>query len=165
MPANCCLCFPLECGMKTLAALTIIGALSGGINCFMNEGYCKVLWPILAAEGIMSILWIVALVSPSERTRHATFLGWIVLMIGVIHIYWMVIIFTGSLTGLYCEGGNIEFWQKIFGGDDPDWGVDECKRLTKIGSLVDWGFSFLLCLYWHAAILRWSHNDEAYQKA
>ena len=64
---KCLLCFPLECGVTTLAVLTIIGTIACIVQaCMSTDNLWEIYWPFVATSGIMSIIWIVALANPSE---------------------------------------------------------------------------------------------------
>ena len=47
MGETCCLCFPLDCGIKTLAIFTILNAIGTGVYCYFDIAYWNLYWVLV----------------------------------------------------------------------------------------------------------------------
>ena len=63
---TCCLCLPLECGIMTLAVLTILETLGWGVDVIFIRNTFSTFWPMIVAMILMSIVWIVVLIDNGE---------------------------------------------------------------------------------------------------
>ena len=164
---KCCICFPLECGIMTLAVWSIIMAIAGPLGSYFWEGAMTIMWPAHVIEGIMAILWIVALAKPSEETRKFALLGFIALIVVAAHAYNLYLLLSGKLMDLYCHEETItQVNETIVGaGGTETVTVEECMLGGKNGAIGNMIFSFLLCIYFATAINRWAKNDEGWERA
>ena len=103
MSEKCLCCFPLECGIKTLAILTIVGTIILGINTHFIFNAWNVYWPMILCYLLMSNVWLIALFNTSKGTKKFAFYGWIVLVVLVARIYNTFIIWNGSLMEAMCH--------------------------------------------------------------
>ena len=167
---KCCLCLPLECGIKTLAVFTIIGTVLNGVWLgFFEEDGLSFFWPFLACEAIMSIVWIVALINPGEQgeTRKFALLTWIVLMLAASFIYYLVIILNGSMVDRYCTQDAVQEINDAYAemGINETMTVEDCTSSTKTWLWVDFVIKLLFTTYFTYEIKNWSQHEEGYQKA
>ena len=63
---RCCICFPLDSGMKVLAVLTFIGTATLVFESYMNEGMFSLYWPQIATCAAMSLFWVYAFALPTS---------------------------------------------------------------------------------------------------
>merc|ERR1712226_1245307 len=77
MGENCCLCFPIECGVKFLGFLVILGAIAGGANAVYDPNYFKLFWPELSITVLMALTFLYSFVSGSEESRKHTLFVWV----------------------------------------------------------------------------------------
>ena len=117
-------------------------------------------WPVIATMGLMSIMWIITLASPSEQSRKMAFLGWIVLIVLALHIYYLVIVLNGSMADAMCKEEDV--FNRIEGSTN----LEECKAEKKNWLLVDATITWVLDIYFAYAIMKWSKNgDESWERA
>ena len=85
MGENCCICFPLECGVKFLAVLILLDAIFMGGFFIANPDQLSDFWPYLAAVTAMALTFLYSRIVQTEESRKFTFLAWIVLMVVTIY--------------------------------------------------------------------------------
>ena len=78
---TCCCCLPLDCGVKTLAVLTMIGTVFVVFNCFYVPELRELYIPTAIAQSVLCYFWLAAWCSPSEGTKKAASLAWLVLAV------------------------------------------------------------------------------------
>lgn len=100
---KCCCCFPLDCGMKTLGVFTVLGTIAFMIQCFMIEELWSLWSPLIAAYGIMSLIWLFALISPTESNRKMTLIAWLILIVGCARVYYLWVILNGEALERFCD--------------------------------------------------------------
>ena len=117
-------------------------------------------WPVIATMGLMSIMWIITLASPSEQSRKMAFLGWIVLIVLALHIYYLVIVLNGSMADAMCKEEDV--FNRIEGSTN----LEECKAEKRNWLLADATITWVLDIYFAYAIMKWSKNgDESWERA
>ena len=172
MGENCCLCFPLECGVKTIAILSILCNISVGIMSYYDAEYNSIFWPMTVAYTLMSLIWIYTLVSPSQGSRSVAFLGFIVLCLCFGTGYYAKKIMDGSAVDWLCDPKNIENLNDdlahIEDGTGEDLGEpiteDQCKYGGKPTLIADCIIKLAIDAYFAYVIMRWSRNDEGYSR-
>merc|ERR1712032_163595 len=145
----------------TLAILTIIDFVLAGVFCFLMEGAVATYWPFLVLQGIMSIVWLVALISPSEQSRKITLLTWII-FVAVGHIYYLVTIINGSAFEPWC---NEDALKEVNSTLTTPVTVEDCKANAQTGGYINCAVSLLFGIYFATVIARWSKNDEGWERA
>ena len=167
---NCCLCFPIDCGIKTLAVYTILGVIGFCISSYLIEGSLAVYWPIVAAYGAMALVWVYNLLADSESSRKFSLLAWIALVCVVGRCWYLYVILNGSALDLVCTTETIEQAQTAADGSglEPITITEEnCKYGGKTGMLIDCVVGWLIEIYWATAIMRWSKlkdDQSSYEK-
>ena len=63
---KCCLCFPIECGVMTLAIFTAIGAIMGLVTCYTQEDGWSLYGVVVGAQIIMTFVWIFAYAAAND---------------------------------------------------------------------------------------------------
>ena len=100
---KCCLCFPIECGVKTLGFFFILHTVWTSIWTYLaEEATLSMMWPFIACSGIMAIMFIVAFVNPSEQTRKLALLTYVCLALVVTNAYYLIIILNGAVADANC---------------------------------------------------------------
>ena len=155
MSDKCCCCFPLDCGITTLAVLTFIGSAGLAVECYVNEGMFSIYWPQLATCWLMSLFWIYTLIYPSESSKRMTHFAWLILVVIVGRISYLIVILNGSAAELFCESVDLEKINEELDSVETIT-VKECKMGGKYGLLADCIICWLLEIYWATAIRRWS---------
>ena len=110
MGEKCCLCIPLDCGVKLLAIISILGTMSLGVTSYMNrerESNLAIFLPFTIISAIMSLIWICALVSPSESTKKMAFLGYVSLILVGSSGYYAYLIWSGKTLAWLCSADSI----------------------------------------------------------
>ena len=110
MGEKCCLCLPLDCGVKVLGILCIMGTLGMGATCYMNkdrEENLKIFVPFLVCSAILSLLFILSFISPSESSKKTVFLGYVVLSLVISTGYYAFMIYNGTMLNWLCSADSI----------------------------------------------------------
>ena len=161
---KCLLCFPVECGIKTLATLTILMTIGGIIDIILFEdNRWGLFWPFIVCSGIQSILWMFALGNPTESTKYYAFLGYVILIVLCSYTYYAIILFNGKLMDHLCHDEHVEQFNEA---TDDDVTVEECRLGGKKMVLIDFILGLILNFYFAIVIYRWSKkNDNSYGRA
>ena len=69
---KCCLCFPIECGVKIIAALVFLSTGATIINACLEEGGLLYYMAMIIIQALMSLLWITNFISDGN-TRKSVF--------------------------------------------------------------------------------------------
>ena len=99
---KCCFCLPLDCGAKTIAALTIISTVMTITSAFIEEDGWAFYWSLITVQLIMSVFWVAALVSPSVTTKTAAFWAYLVLIVFAANTIYSYLIYSGELAIRVC---------------------------------------------------------------
>ena len=171
MGENCCLCFPIDCGVKTLGVLTMLGTIGLSFQTYANPDYKNIFLPFAVLSGIMSLIWIFTFMSPSESSKKAAFLGYLVLMLVGCMGYQGYLLMNGTLVDFSCNDHTIEHLneagQEIAQetGEQIDTVTEEdCKLFGKKGLIADFCIKLLLTIYFTYVIMKWSQNSDGYHK-
>ena len=159
---KCCCCFPLDCGMKGLAFLTIFGTVMLSVESYMNVGMFSLYWPQIATCAVMSLFWVYTFALPSSPNKKLTHLAWIILVVIVGRISYLVVILNGAATDLYCDENDIQQYNEVLKVEETIT-VESCKKGGFYGLLADCIVCWILEIYWSTAIRRWSKDDEHYE--
>ena len=160
---KCCLCFPLECGVLTLAILTGLGAIIGLVTCFTQDGAWGMYGVGVISQVLMALVFIFAYSKSDESSRKFTLLAWIVLVVVVSHVWYLYIILNGSYFENICHE---EVIQEInAAGVMEPFTVDECRMGGKKAVWADFVCGLLFSICFATVIQTWSENEDGYQKA
>ena len=102
------------------------------------------MWPFLLCTGIMSIMFIVAFVSPSEQTRKFTLLTWIALVMVVSNVYYLFVIFNGTIADLNCTDAMV---QEYNNNSTTTITAEDCRNGVKYYCYFDFAIKLLINLY------------------
>ena len=113
---SCLICFPLDCGVITLAVITILTTIIGGIGCLLEKDAWVLYWPMIISYIVMSAIWISAYTGPDECFKHrmpgyyrvSVFIGWVSLVIIVARVYYLYIILNGKLLEHICKEYEVD---------------------------------------------------------
>ena len=105
---NCCFCFPIDCGVKTYAALIILSTMLSGCVSMTNEDFMHTFWVEINFMVIMSIAFVYSILSPTESSKKCTFFVFIVCMVFVLPTYTLISIWNGSIFDFICSNEHIE---------------------------------------------------------
>ena len=172
MGENCCLCFPLECGVKTLAFFVILQAIITGGWFVANPDDVKTLWPYLAVTVGMALSFLYTLIMKSEESRKFTLLAWIVLVVVIETGLYVLQIVGGDIAALQCTDEKLQERNDGIAELERETGVDlggaitydQCVSQTNTWLWIDWTIKLLINLYFASVLRRWSTNDDAFNK-
>ena len=71
MEEYCCICFPIDSGIKVLAALSIIASIYSIFMSLYVQGIWEIYWPMIVPTVIMGLVWVIALVNKDSRNFAA----------------------------------------------------------------------------------------------
>ena len=162
MVKTCCICLPLDCGVKTLAVLTIVGTIFAGLVSYFDNEYWNTFWPMIVASGIMSIVWVVALMSPGFRQCAAH--SWLIFIVIASMGWYTYTIINGKALDYLCNENNLEQFNDEMADVADETGADlgdqvteeDCKYGGKTGLIIDNVVGWILNLYFAYVIMKWS---------
>ena len=157
---KCCLCFPLECGVKALAVLTIFGTIFTAYTAYVIEGGWASYGVIVACSAVMSLVFIFALASPSEQSRKIAFLTWIIAIVVVMRVWYTYVLLNGSVWDIMCHQETVDAINEA--GITEQITTEECEMGGKTYFWTDHIVGWILEIYFATVIKRWSQNDEGY---
>ena len=109
MGETCCLCFPLECGVKTLCVLVTLSALSMGGYCYADEEYRNAFWLELVLTSVIALFFIyAAFIKSVEESRKMMHTVWLVLAVVVSTAIYAYVIYDGSAVDYLCTQENVD---------------------------------------------------------
>ena len=109
MGETCCLCFPLECGVKTLCVLVTIGALSMGGYCYTDVEYRNAFWLELIITSVIALFFIyAAFIKSTEESRKMMHTVWLVLAVVVSTAIYAYVIYDGSAVDYLCTQETVD---------------------------------------------------------
>ena len=100
---KCCYCLPLDCGVKTLAFLTMIGTVFVIFNAIALPELRALYLPAGVAQTILCYFFLAAWCSPSEGSKKAVSLAWLVLAVVFGSILKLYNIFSGKMVNYFCS--------------------------------------------------------------
>ena len=105
MGETCCICFPLECGVKVLAIVIILDAIfTGGFWVAYPDGF-ETFWPFYITTVIMALTFLYTLIAQSEESRKHAFFVWVFLYLGLQLVLYAWKIFSGKIGSWQCHYG------------------------------------------------------------
>ena len=158
---KCCFCFSLDTGVKIIGGLTILGALILIVQGLQVEEIWALWSPMIAASGVMALIWICVFINPTESGRKFALLGWLILIVGFLRIYYLTVILNGSALNRFCQ--TVSETQDSIG--ETHITREDCLYGGKNFMLFDCIGNWLLEIYFAYVIMRWSKFDEDYEKA
>ena len=172
MGDTCCLCFPLECGVKFLAFLNVLGTILLALACGFDESYAAVFWPLLIPYGLMSVTWVYTFASPSESSRHAAMMAYLIFPLFLATGYYAYCIWNGTALDYVCSEKNIEQANADIQQAEEGTGQEigdpvtekDCRYGGKTGLIVDIVLKALLELYFFSVVARWSRHKDGYSR-
>ena len=105
MGENCCICLPIECGVRTLAIVIILDALFTGAFWMTYPDKFETFWPFYSCTVVMACTFLYALFVNSEASRKHTFFVWVVIYLGVQLALYAYMIITGHMGSWKCYNG------------------------------------------------------------
>ena len=146
---KCCFCFPIECGVKTIAALIFLSTGISIINACLEEGGWSYYGYLIGIQVAMSIMWIVGFVS-DRSARKSVFFAYTILIACAANIFYTYLILTGSLAERVCSKVDTSEF------DSPD----ECTQGAQTMMMVDLVLSWTVNFYFSYVIYQWSQLEE-----
>ena len=171
MGENCCLCFPIECGVKFLGFLVILGAIGGGANAIIDENYLKLFWPELTITVLMALTFIYSFVASNEESRKHTLFVWVfaVVIAGSLIYGWHIL--GGGYAEFACTPEKLQERNdgiaELEDATDFDFGgqitYEECVSESRSWLYADWVWRLLVNCYFASVLRRWSQNDDGFK--
>ena len=163
---KCLVCFPLECGVTTVAVYTCLAAVCTGVQGYMEGDAWGIYGVFLAAYALMSAVWIYTLAAPSESSRKLALLSWIVLCCGVGRIWYLYLLASGKIfdhVEYICNQEQVD--QINSAGVADAITVEDCEYGQVNMMWADLFIGWLFHIYLATAISRWASNGDGYEKA
>ena len=160
---KCLFCFPLECGVLTLAILTFLSTIWLAVVAFWGDENGLALYGVsFACCAVMSIAFIYGYASPSEDSRKIVFITYIVTIVLGARIWYTYNILNGKVYEAVCHEETLEQINaagitETITAEDCAWGG---KRVIWADHLISWAID----IYFATAIQRWSQNEDGYEK-
>ena len=154
---KCCYCIPIDIGIKILAVLTILDAISLSIFCFKGVQILKVFLPPAIFGLIMSLVWVFQFFHDRLWTRKLSFWAYLVLKFVFQLIWYTAVLFNGYFTALLCNDEYLELFNK---GKEPDISIEDCNKLYTLLLILDRGIALIITGYFVTQIWKWSKIDE-----
>ena len=171
MGENCCLCFPLECGVKFLGFLVILGAIGAGANAMFDEAYLKIFWPELTVQVLMALTFIYTFVAGSEESRKHTLFVWVFAVVIASSLLYGYHIVAGGFAEFACTDEKLQERNEGIAELEQATGVDlggavtydQCVAESRSWLYGDWVFRLLVNCYFASVLRRWSQNDDGFK--
>ena len=161
---KCCCCLPLDCGVKTLAVLTMIGTVFVIFNAIALPELRVLYLPAGIAQVILCYFFLAAWCSPSEGTKKAVSLAWLVLAVVFGSILKLYNIFSGKMGDYACsEEALSEHNEFAAAVSMPALTEEECRAQQGGWLWGDFAFALLINLYFLSVIIRWSKQSDGYE--
>ena len=172
MGEKCCLCFPLDCGVKTLAVLTVLGSIGLGVQIWAQAEWREIFLPHFVATTILALVWIMAWVSPTESAKNMLFLAYVVCNLVFNEGYKAYNLLNGKLEAYNCRPEQLSQWNQdvtdIEAETDIDLGgtltYDECVEKSTPWLWADFAVGLLFSIYFTFVIMKWSKTSDGYAK-
>ena len=172
MGENCCLCFPLECGVKVIAFFSILGTIGVGVQSYTDPTYWNIFWPIVCIMALMSVMWIYAMVNSNEGSRKAAFFVYFFGVFIAASAYYGYAILNGKAVNWYCNAERVDQMNSDIQEFEDGTGttvrdsytVESCTADFKSWFWVDFAFKVLIQGYFSHVIARWSKNENEFIK-
>ena len=148
---KCCICLPIDIGMKMLAGLIMLSTTISVINAtFIEEDGWSFYWHLLSIQLIVTIFWIIALVKPSLETKKAIFWAYLVLITLGANIIYSYLILSGKLASHLCNT-QVEH-------ESVD-SMANCERISQDMLLIDCMLSWVVNPYFSWVIWKWAELE------
>ena len=109
MGESCCLCIPLDIGVKLLAVTTILSTMGLGWITYLNrEEFLDVFLPFAVLGGIMSAIWLYTLTNPNESSKKLAFFGYLLLILVFETLQYGWVFYNGRLLDWMCSPEAID---------------------------------------------------------
>ena len=108
MGEKCCFCFPLDCGVKTLCVLYTISAIAAGAYSYLYPDFKDMWLPFSVSLTILSIVWIMAWISPTESAKNMVFLAFIVCNLVFNYGYRAFLLLNGKVEEFQCRPETLQ---------------------------------------------------------
>ncbi len=99
---KCLFLIPLEWGIRIMATIVIYATINQIGMAIIEEGNFKFFWPWIIFFCIMSCFFIFAFIHQSAMSRLMVFIGWVVLVVVIVHIYEIYIALSGKWYDYLC---------------------------------------------------------------
>merc|ERR1712151_713114 len=173
MGETCCLCFPIECGVKTIAFFTILGAVLSGVNIYFDPAWAKLFAIEIGITCVMGAAFLYTLLVPGEDTRKFATMVWAgaVLVLGsVVYAYHIV---NGDIAAYKCSPEKLEEMNQGIEWMEDEFSTDmggqktEAQCIEEQGSWlwVDFAIRLLWNLYFCHVLGRWAKHEDGYKYA
>ena len=101
---KCCICIPLETwGLRLWIGYMVIRILVSTATIAGSPDYWLWLLPWVAGIWIMSFILIFGCCSPTAQNKKIVFIAWIILCIGIVHIWVFIIAVNGKWAESSCK--------------------------------------------------------------
>ena len=161
---KCCCCLPLDCGVKTIAVLTMISTVFNTFFAIAQPELRALYVPAAVALVVLSYFWLAAWCSPSEGSKKAVSLAWLVLAVVFGSILKLYNIFSGKYGDYACSEATLaehnEFADAV---GFPPLTEEECRAQQSGWLWGDFALALLVNLYFLSVIIRWSKQSDGYE--
>ena len=124
---KCCCCLPLDCGVKTLAVLTMIETVIVIFSAIALPELRVLYLPAGIAQVILCYFFLAAWCSPSEGTKKAVSLAWLVLAVVFGSILKLYNIFSYEGDGFCSDEALSEQNEYAASKGEPALTAEECR--------------------------------------
>ena len=113
---------------------------------------------MIAAYGVMALVWLCVFLNPTESGRKFALLAWLILIVGFMRIYYLTVILNGAALNHFCS--SVTEWQDALGETHVT--REDCQMGGKNFMLADCIIFWIFEIYLAYVIMKWSHSDEGY---
>ena len=172
MGEKCCLCFPLDCGVKTLCVLTVLATVALSAQTVQLPEYKEIFLPFAVSMGILSLVWIMAWVSPTESAKNMLFLAYLVCGLVFNMGYQAYLTLNGQLADYQCRPEALSEYNDGVTELEQETDIDlggtvtrsECLEQTGAWLWGDLAIKVLGTIYFSYVIMKWSKTSDGYVK-
>ena len=155
---KCLFCFPIECGVATMAVLCALGSVHIGYTAQTTENGWATYGVNFACVLTTVLSFVYAYLAPSEQSRKIVFLFWIIFICGITRIWYTYVILRGDVWKQICNDGAVEALSPLGMADNI--ATEDCiyggKKTVWIEHLGGWVFDF----YFAYVMRQWSKNID-----
>ena len=172
MGEKCCLCFPLDCGVKFLCVVTVLSAIGFGYQSYISEGFRELFLPYFVSSAILGLVWVMAWVSPTESAKNMLFLVFVTCALVFNYGYYAYLIMTGKIEEYNCRPENLAQMNQDISDVEEQTDIDLGGTMTREQCIENstkwfWGdfaTGLLLTIYFTYVIMKWSKHSDGYVK-
>ena len=166
---TCFVCIPIECGIRLIAVLTILRAISMTISLIISTAEISaqvMFWPFIAVYSILSVLFVIALICSTEFNRKMLLIAWLVLEVLCANLYYFILIKNGTLMNALCRETLLNQINEITGQDEQIT-TEDCMTGGKIMIITDLAITWICDVYFFVVLFRWHmiKNGEEYVRS